>query len=47
MTIDKNRYVNLEYELKKQQKYQQYHLLKRINMNILRVKNYYLLIEAK
>ena len=32
---------------KNQQKYQLYHLAKLINMNILQVKNYYLLIKEK
>ena len=31
----------------KQQKYHQYHLEKLININILQVKEYYLLIEDK
>ena len=31
----------------KQQKYQNYHLEKLINMNILQVKKYYLLIKKK
>ena len=31
----------------KQQKYQHYHQVKLINMNILQVKNYYLLIKVE
>ena len=31
----------------KQQKHQHYHQLKLINMNILQVKNYYLLIKVE
>ena len=45
---DKIRDKKLQYVTnEKQQKYQDYHLGKLINMNILLVKQYYLLLEDK
>ena len=49
MTIDeKIRDEKLQYDInRKMQKYQHYHHLKLINMNILYEKKYYLLIKDK
>ena len=50
MTIgDKVRDEKLQYDFnrEKQQKYQHYHQVKLINMNILQVNKYYLIIEDK
>ena len=49
MTID-NEIIVENYNIiltEKQQKYQHYHQIKLINMNILQVKKYYVLIEEE
>ena len=49
MTIDEEiRDEKLQYDIKeKQQKYQLYHQVKLMNVNILQVKKYYLLVIKK